>query len=82
MSALRPHDHVYEDSNSRKNHNGLFRLVKDVLARLNVLDNHEIRRHKGPHIIKKSWVRKSDHIHPLRDDNGGLTLTKDIGSHP
>lgn len=70
---LRPHEHVNEISYSMNNHEGLFKIIRVVLARLNVLDKQRVQsRLKSPHTVKKSWVRKVYHIHPLKKDGGSL----------
>jgi hypothetical protein len=61
---LKPHEpkdnHLYEE---------LFNMMKDVLVRLNRLDNG----HNLTPRVKKVWTRKEDTIYPLRGSGGGLT---------
>lgn len=62
---LRPREHVNDNSYPRNNQKGFFGLIRNVLTRLDGLD--KAKSHESPQTVKQAWVRKVDHIHPLKD---------------
>jgi hypothetical protein len=66
---LKPCEHKYDSSYSRKSYEELCNMMRVVLTRLDELDIG----HKIAHSGKKAWVWKVDTIHPLRRSGSGLT---------
>jgi hypothetical protein len=58
---MKPHEHKYDSSYSRKSYEGLCNIMMVVLTRLDELD----MSHKIALSGKKAWVRKVDTIHHL-----------------
>jgi hypothetical protein len=66
---MKPHEHKYDSSYSRKRYERLCNMIRDVLTRLDRLD----KIHNIAPRFKKAWVRKVDTIHPLRGSGSGST---------
>jgi hypothetical protein len=66
---LKPCEHKYDSSYSRKSYERLCNMMMVVLTRLDELD----MSHKIAPSGKKAWVRKVDTIQPLRGSGSGLT---------
>jgi hypothetical protein len=66
---LKPRQHKYDSSYSRKSYEGLCNIMRDVLTRLDKLD----KSHNTAPSVKMAWVRKVDTIYPLKGSGSGLT---------
>ena len=67
---LKPHVQKNKNSVSRKDCEGLFKMMKGVLSRLDQFE----KVHKPRPKITQVWVRKNETIHPLRGSDNELTL--------
>jgi hypothetical protein len=60
--------HKYVSSYSRKTYEGLCKMIRVVLTRLDKLN----KSHNTAPSVKKVWVRKVDTIHSSRGSESGL----------
>lgn len=67
---LKPQVHKNKNSYSRKDCDGIFLMMKQMLPRLDEIEKNQNSRPKST----QAWVRKGDITHPLRGSGHELTI--------